>query len=108
MTDAKGKVLSIVFNPTPAYLAPKETQELIDWTETNLKIRKYNPLLVVGNFIVEFLNIHPFQDGNGRLSRVLTNLLLLKRRLCLYAVCVARKASVPARILLSSRAPVCD
>ncbi|MDE2311812.1 MAG: Fic family protein [Patescibacteria group bacterium] len=78
MTDAQGKVLSIVFNPTPAYLAPKETQELVDWTETNLKIRKHNPLLVVANFIVEFLNIHPFQDGNGRLSRVLTNLLLLK------------------------------
>jgi Fic family protein len=35
--------------------------------------------LVVGNFIVEFLNIHPFQDGNGRLSRVLTNLLLLQQ-----------------------------
>ena len=77
ITDAKGKVMSIVFNPTPAYLAPKETQELIEWTATNLKIRKYNPLLVVANFIVEFLNIHPFQDGNGRLSRVLTNLLLL-------------------------------
>jgi Fic family protein len=33
----------------------------------------------VANFLVEFLNIHPFQDGNGRLSRVLTNLLLLKQ-----------------------------
>ena len=78
MTDAKGNVLSVVFSPTPAYLAPKETEELVDWTTTNLKIRKHNPLLVVANFIVEFLNIHPFQDGNGRLSRVLTNLLLLK------------------------------
>lgn len=78
MTDAQGNVIATLFNPTPAYLAPKEMQELIDWTETNLKIRKYNPLLVVGNFIVEFLSVHPFQDGNGRLSRVLTNLLLLK------------------------------
>lgn len=78
MTDTQGNTIATLFNPTPAYLAPKEMQELVDWTETNLKIRKYNPLLVVGNFIVEFLNIHPFQDGNGRLSRVLTNLLLLK------------------------------
>ena len=78
MTDAQGNTIATLFNPTPAYLAPKEMQELVDWTDTNLKIRKYNPLLVVGNFIVEFLNIHPFQDGNGRLSRVLTNLLLLK------------------------------
>ncbi len=37
----------------------------------------YHPLLVIANFLVEFLRIHPFQDGNGRLSRVLTNLLLL-------------------------------
>ena len=78
MTDAKGKVLAIVFKPTPAYLTPKEMQELVEWTQTNLRIRKYNPLLVVANFIVEFLNIHPFKDGNGRLSRVLTNLLLLQ------------------------------
>lgn len=78
MTDEKGKVVATLFNPTPAYLTPKETQELVDWTVTQLKIRKHNPLLVVGNFLVEFLNIHPFQDGNGRLSRVLTNLLLLK------------------------------
>jgi Fic family protein len=78
MTDANGKVLAIVFEPTPAYLVSKEMQELIEWTQNNLKIRKYNPLLVIGNFIVEFLSIHPFQDGNGRLSRVLTSLLLLK------------------------------
>lgn len=78
MTDAQGNFVATLFNPTPAYLTPKETQELVDWTETQLKIKKYNPLLVIGNFIVEFLNIHPFQDGNGRLSRVLTNLLLLK------------------------------
>ncbi len=78
MTDAEGKVLATLFNPTPAYLTPKEMQELVDWTDKQLKIRKHNPLLVVGNFLVEFLNIHPFQDGNGRLSRILTNLLLLK------------------------------
>ena len=40
--------------------------------------KKYHSLLIIGNFLVEFLNIHPFQDGNGRLSRILTNFLLLK------------------------------
>ncbi len=34
--------------------------------------------MIIGNFIVEFLKIHPFEDGNGRLSRILTNLLLLR------------------------------
>ncbi len=78
MFDAAGKSIGIVFEPTPAYLTPKEMQELIDWTISALEEKKYHSLLVVGNFIVEFLKIHPFQDGNGRLSRILTNLLLLK------------------------------
>src|SRR5206468_1794166 len=40
--------------------------------------KTHHPLLVVAVFIVRFLAIHPFQDGNGRLARVLTNLLLLR------------------------------
>lgn len=78
MTDADGKVIAVVFNPTPAYLTPKEMQELVEWTIEALKEKKIEPLLVIANFIVEFLNIHPFKDGNGRASRILTNLLLLK------------------------------
>ena len=46
--------------------------------KTALNQNTYHPLLIISNFIVEFLNIHPFSDGNGRLSRILTNLLLLK------------------------------
>lgn len=76
--DAEGKPISVVFETTRAYLAPKQTQELVAWTQAALKEKRFHPLLIVGNFIVEFLKIHPFQDGNGRLSRILTNLLLLK------------------------------
>lgn len=78
MIDAAGKSIGTLFDTTPAYLTPKETQELVEWTQKALADKKYHPLLIVGNFLVEFLQIHPFQDGNGRLSRVLTNLLLLK------------------------------
>jgi len=78
MIDAAGKSVGILFDTTPAYLTPKEMQELIEWTQQVLTEKKYHPLLVIGNFLVEFLQIHPFQDGNGRLSRILTNLLLLK------------------------------
>ena len=41
--------------------------------------RKIHPLLIVGMFACEFLSIHPFQDGNGRLSRLLTTMLLLQQ-----------------------------
>jgi len=78
MLNAAGESVGVLFDTTPAYLAPKEMQELVEWTQEALIEKKYHPLLIVGNFLVEFLQIHPFQDGNGRLSRVLTNLLLLK------------------------------
>jgi len=78
MIDAAGKSIGVLFDTTPAYLTPKEMQELVEWTQEALKEKRFHPLLTVGNFLVEFLNIHPFEDGNGRLSRVLTNLLLLK------------------------------
>jgi len=78
MVDAAGRSVGVLFDTTPPYLAPKEMHELIEWAQNALTEKKYHPLLIIGNLIVEFLAIHPFQDGNGRLSRVLTNLLLLK------------------------------
>ena len=78
MVNEAGESVGILFDTTAAYLTPKEMQELIEWTNNALIEKKYHPLLIVANFVVEFLRIHPFQDGNGRVSRVLTNLLLLK------------------------------
>ncbi len=78
MIDSSGKSVEVFFNTTPPYLTPKEMQELVEWTKEALREEKLHPLLVVGNFLVEFLKIHPFEDGNGRLSCILTNLLLLK------------------------------
>jgi len=78
MVDASGKSIAVLFDTTPAYLTPKEMQELVEWSRDALEKRNIHPLLVIGTFLVEFLLIHPFQDGNGRISRVLTNLLLLQ------------------------------
>ena len=78
MINEAGQSVGTLFDTTPAYLTPKEMQELVEWTREAIILKEIHPLLITGNFLVEFLNIHPFQDGNGRLSRVLTNLLLLK------------------------------
>jgi len=78
MINEAGESVGVLFDTTQAYLTPKEMQELTEWTQKALTEKKYHPLLIIANFLVEFLQIHPFQDGNGRLSRVLTNLLLLK------------------------------
>lgn len=78
MVNAAGESIGILFDTTPAYLTPTAMLALIEWTQKALKGETYHPLLTIGSFLVEFLQIHPFTDGNGRLSRILINLLLLK------------------------------
>lgn len=68
----------ILFKATPPYLVKPEMELALDWTVSELDKKELHPLLVISNFIFEFLAIHPFSDGNGRLSRALTNLLLLR------------------------------
>ena len=76
--DANGKSVGVVFKTVTPFDMPFRMQELVAWTRQTLDDKSLHPLLVIGIFIVVFLQIHPFQDGNGRLSRVLTTLLLLK------------------------------
>ncbi len=74
----EGDSVGVVFQTASPFDTPRLMDELIDWTVTALRDRTLHPLLVIAIFTVVFLEIHPFQDGNGRLSRVLTTLLLLK------------------------------
>lgn len=76
--DENDTVVKIMFETTKAWQTPKEMQELVEWASEALEQSRFHPLLVIANFTIEFLKIHPFEDGNGRLSRVLTNLLLLR------------------------------
>lgn len=76
--DPSGKEIGIVFETASPFDTPRKMEELVEWTRKNLDDRFHHPLIVIGVFVVNFLAIHPFQDGNGRLSRALTSLLLLK------------------------------
>jgi Fic family protein len=78
MVDEIGQSLGVLFDTTPAYLTPIEMRNLVEWTQHALEAGSHHPLLIIGSFLVQFLQIHPFQDGNGRLSRILTNLLMLQ------------------------------
>jgi len=76
--DADGKSLGTVFRTATPFDTPRLMAELVQWLGEETAAGTLHPLLVVAVFVVVFLEIHPFQDGNGRLSRVLTTLLLLK------------------------------
>ncbi|PCI43181.1 MAG: AsnC family transcriptional regulator [Moraxellaceae bacterium] len=74
----EGNSIGVIFETATPFDTPRLMDELIEWTSDALKESVVHPLLVIAIFTVTFLEIHPFQDGNGRLSRILTTLLLLK------------------------------
>ncbi|MEJ2068040.1 MAG: Fic family protein [Deltaproteobacteria bacterium] len=76
--DYNGKSLGVIFETATPFDAPMRMQALIAWTNERFLQKELHPLLIIAVFTVYFLAIHPFQDGNGRLSRILTTLLLLQ------------------------------
>jgi Fic family protein len=76
--DEVGQQLGVVFQTATPFDTPRLMAELIEWVRAQRESAQLHPLLIIAVFVVVFLEIHPFQDGNGRLSRVLTTLLLLQ------------------------------
>jgi Fic family protein len=70
--------VGIVFETATPFDTPRLMTELVTWIQEERQTGRLHPLLLIGLWVVVFLEIHPFQDGNGRLSRVLTTLLLLQ------------------------------
>ncbi len=77
-TDETGQEIGVIFETTPPFDTPREMEEFVSWTRKTLDEEAMHPLLIIAVFNVVFLAIHPFQDGNGRLSRILVTLMLLR------------------------------
>ena len=76
--DENGRQLGVVFETASPFDTPRLMRDLVTWLNEARDLKRLHPLLVIAVFVVVFLEIHPFQDGNGRLSRILTTLLLLQ------------------------------
>ena len=74
----EGKLVGVVFETATPFDTPRRMSELMAWLNEARELVRLHPLLIVAVFVVTFLEIHPFQDGNGRLSRIVTTLLLLQ------------------------------
>lgn len=76
--DPDGREIGVVFETATPFDTPREMEELVRWASKAFDESAMHPLLIIAVFNVVFLAVHPFQDGNGRLSRILTTLLLLR------------------------------
>lgn len=76
-TDAKGNK-RVRFQPLSAFETPEAMERLCDTFIEEVNRGEIDPLLLIPMFVLDFLCIHPFNDGNGRMSRLLTLLLLYR------------------------------
>ena len=76
--DETGAQIGVVFQTASPFDTPRLMTELVAWVNQERETARLHPLLIIALCVVVFLEIHPFQDGNGRLSRALTTLLLLQ------------------------------
>ena len=76
--DAQGKHIGVIFETATPFETPLRMKELVKWVADARAADTLHPLFIIAIWNVIFLEIHPFQDGNGRLSRILTTLLMLQ------------------------------
>lgn len=76
--DESGVETDVIFQTATPFDTPRLISELVSWAREERTAGRLHPLLIIALWVVVFLEIHPFQDGNGPLSRVLTTLLLLQ------------------------------
>ena len=88
--DAKGNEVGVVFETSSPFDTPREMEELVKWAAKAIDESSMHSLLIIAVFNVVFLAIHPFQDGNGRLSRILTTLMLFAQGTTMFLIPLLR------------------
>jgi Fic family protein len=68
-----------IFRTTEPHLTSSEMEALLSWVNERFEKADMHPVMITAAFVYEFLSIHPYQDGNGRLSRLITTLLLMRQ-----------------------------
>ena len=76
--DSNGNQVGIIFRTSTPFDTPRRMSNLVLWYKNSIKQVDTHPLIRIAVFKLVFLAIHPFQDGNGRLSRILVVLMLLQ------------------------------
>jgi Fic family protein len=77
-TDRRWVLEPVALRAPGPLLIPAQMEALSFWYASRIRGGEFHPVLVTAGYLLEFLAIRPFADGNGRLSRLLTNLLLLR------------------------------
>ena len=93
--EETGAQIGVVFQTASPFDTPRLMTELVAWVNQERETARLHPLLIIALCVVVFLEIHPFQDGNGRLSRALTTLLLLQAGYA-YVPCCSLESVVEA------------
>jgi Fic family protein len=77
-TDHRWVMEPVALRPPGPLLVPAQMEALERWLLSRLAVAEVHPILVSAAYLLEFLAIRPFAEGNGRVSRLLSNLLLLR------------------------------
>jgi Fic family protein len=73
-----GEEIGVILETASPFETPEMMLQLVTWYNEEVERAEDHPLILIAIFVVHLLAIHPFQDGNGRTSRALTTLLLLR------------------------------
>lgn len=86
--DANGNEIGSIFETATPFDTPRLMSETVKWTNDALADKFFHPIIAVGVFVIHFLSIHPFTDGNGRFVARIDCYADAEKRIYIYAICI--------------------